>query len=248
MASAGSLPPGLTWNWNLEGGVPSGADIIDYDPNLGSNLKTPVKRNGARYVICYFSAGSWENGRPDMRGLKRGVDYKNKLEGGNQGGSWEAGGKPERWLNIDSKAVRSVMVGRLVNARERGCDAVEPDNLDGDLSSDNKTGFNKTPKQVIAYYKFLADEAHRLGLMIGLKNADGLINQVVGIFDFVIVEECYKYKECDKYKPFERKGKAVLIAEYGSGYRSRCESARKNNFSLTIFPSDRMVKNGKPCR
>lgn len=248
-AQAGPLPSGLTWNWDLEGGIPSGADIIDYDPKLGNNSKAPISRNGARHVICYFSAGSWEAGRPDMGGLKQGVDYKNALQGGNEGGQWKSNGQPERWVNIDSPAVRSVMVGRLVNAKERGCDAVEPDNLDGDLSSDNKSGFNKSQAQVLAYYKFLSDEAHRLGLQIGLKNADDLVGKAVGMFDFVIVEECMKYNECGKYKPFTAQRKAVLIAEYG-GSQEQCARIKKIDpqFSLTIFPADRNVKNGKPCR
>ena len=253
-AGAKSIPPGLTWNWDLEGGIPGGADIIDYDPKLGSGNKSRIQRNGARIVICYFSAGSWENGRPDMGGLRSGIDYKNPLKGGNEGGQWKANGQPERWVNIDSPAVRSVMVGRLVDAKERGCDAVEPDNLDGDLSQDNASGFEKSPSQVLAYYRFLADEAHKLGLSIGLKNADDLASTASSIFDFVIIEECLQNNECHKYRPFLQKGKAVLIAEYSSS-QELCKKAKSsfqkdslNGASITVFPSDRMVKNGRPCR
>ncbi len=245
----GAIPPGLSWNWNLEGGIPSGAAIIDYDPKLGSGSKARVKRNNAKYVICYFSAGSWEKGRPDMGGLKQGRDYGRALGGGNEGGQWKSNGAPERWLNVDSPAVRSVMVGRLVDAKERGCDAVEPDNLDGDMSGDNSTGFKKSRSQMLGYYKFLANEAHRLGLSIGLKNADNLASTAAGIFDFVIVEECFKYGECKKYRPFLQQRKAVLIAEYGLS-RSYCDRVKRElpGASLTIFPGHRMVKNGKPCQ
>lgn len=254
LAQSRPIPPGLTWNWDLEGGIPGGAEILDFDPKLGSGSKAPVPRNGARFVICYFSAGSWENGRPDMGGLKSGIDYKNALKGGNEGGQWRANGQPERWVNIDSPAVRSVMVGRLVNAKERGCDAVEPDNLDGDLSGDNASGFGKSRAQVLGYYRFLVDEAHKLGLAIGLKNADDLAGAAASLFDFVIVEECLQNNECKKYRPFLQNRKAVLIAEYSSD-RELCQKAKQSferdqiqGASVTVFPRDRMVRNGKPCR
>jgi hypothetical protein len=246
-ADPGPIPPLTSWNWNLEGGVPSGAQMIDYDPHLGDKRRPgKVQRNGAEYVICYFSAGSWENGRPDMGGLKRGVDYGNALQGGNSGGRWDSDGQPERWVNIMSPAVRSVMVGRLVDAKQKGCDGVEPDNVDGDLSSDNATGFHNGA-HTVEYLRFLSTEAHRLGLKIGLKNSGDIASKVVGLFDFAIVEECAQYGECGKYKAFPANGKAVFQAEYRGGQRE-CAQAKASRFSLTLFPADRNVKNGRPCR
>lgn len=74
-------------------------------------------------VICYFSAGSYEPNRPDS-GSFTSSDKGNVLEG------WE----DEKWLNIRSTNVRNIMVKRLQLAARKGCDGVDPDNVDGYVS------------------------------------------------------------------------------------------------------------------
>ena len=74
-------------------------------------------------VICYFSAGSWEAWRPDA-GLFAPQDLGNNLNG------WPG----EKWLNTQSQSVRNIMANRIKLASEKGCDAVDPDNMDGFVS------------------------------------------------------------------------------------------------------------------
>ena len=62
-------------------------------------------------------------------------------------------------------------------AVEKGCDAVEPDNVDAFL---NRSGFEITADDQVVYLRWLADEAHARGLSIGLKNAVALVDQVNG--------------------------------------------------------------------
>ncbi len=232
------IPPGSTWLWDLEGGQTSGnADVIDYDPRLGDKARRgqAVFRGRAKYVICYFSAGTWEASRPDMGGLQP-SDIGAVLKGGNSShGTWDDNGKPERILNVESPRVQEVMRGRLDDAAARHCDGVEPDNVD-------------VVKNKVAYMKWLSDEAHKRNLVIGLKNADDLAAQVVSYFDFVIIEQCLQYSECDKYDVFVKAGKAALEAEYRSYSQSLCDTAKKNKFSLTFFPADQNVRNGNPCK
>lgn len=40
----------------------------------------------------------------------------------------------EKWLNINSANVRSIMTKRIQLASSMGCDAVDPDNVDGYVS------------------------------------------------------------------------------------------------------------------
>ena len=47
----------------------------------------------------------------------------------------------ERWLDTRSGNVREIMRGRLQLARDKGCDGVEPDNVDG---FDNNNGLGLT--------------------------------------------------------------------------------------------------------
>ena len=74
-------------------------------------------------VICYFSAGSYEDWRPDASEFKK-EDLGRDLDG------WPG----EKWLDLDSENVRRVMKGRVELAKEKGCDGVDPDNVDGYVS------------------------------------------------------------------------------------------------------------------
>jgi len=156
-----------------------------------------------RFVICYFSAGSYEEGRPDSDAFP-GAAIGNELDG------WPG----ERWLDTRSEAVREIMRARLDLARERGCDAVEPDNVDG---FENEPGFSLTADTQLDYNRFLANEAHARDLSIGLKNDIGQLEDLVDDFDWALNEECFAYEECDAYaSTFLAQGKAVFHAEYVS--------------------------------
>jgi hypothetical protein len=71
-------------------------------------------------VICYFSAGSYEDWRPDASEFKP-EDLGKDLDG------WPG----EKWLDLNSENVRKIMKERIKMASEKGCDGVDPDNVDG---------------------------------------------------------------------------------------------------------------------
>jgi len=71
-------------------------------------------------VICYFSAGSYEEWRPDAQ------DFKSE-DLGKQLDEWPG----EKWLKLGSENVRAIMKTRIEMAKEKGCDGVDPDNVDG---------------------------------------------------------------------------------------------------------------------
>ena len=62
------------------------------------------------------------------------------------------------------------MLARLDLAQQRGCDGVEPDNVQ---SYDDDTGFELTAADQLAFNRRVADEAHARGLAVGLKNGGG---------------------------------------------------------------------------
>jgi hypothetical protein len=119
----------------------SGVDVYDVDLNTTSKTQiTTLKINGKK-VICYFSAGSWEKYRPDQT-LFDPKDIGNKIAKGesSQDGYWPG----EKWLNIKSLRVLAIMVSRIQQAADKGCDAIDPDNVDGygiDQSRPNENGF-----------------------------------------------------------------------------------------------------------
>ena len=65
----------------------------------------------------------------------------------------------------------------------KGCDAVDPDNVDGYT---NAPGFPLTAATQLDYDTFLATSAHARGLAVGLKNNLDQVRSLVSSFDFAI--------------------------------------------------------------
>jgi hypothetical protein len=205
--------PGVTWQWQLTGNLDTSVDAQMFDIDLyTTSAETITKlKSAGKIVICYFSAGSYEPGRPDSDALsKTGL------------GSTLDGWPDEKWLDVRSAAVRDLMKARLDIAKSKGCNGVEPDNVDG---YDNDNGLGLTEKDAIDYDKFLATEAHARGLSIGLKNSLGLASMLVSSFDWALNEECLQYDECDTLEPFIKAGKAVFHCEYGKSTNGICGAA-----------------------
>ncbi|PWN32697.1 family 114 glycoside hydrolase, partial [Meira miltonrushii] len=146
--------------------------------------------------ICYFSAGSYEDWRPDAKKFHK-KDLGAPLEG------WQG----ESWLNVRSANVHNIMKARLDLAVKKGCNAVDPDNVDG---YNNNNGLNLTKKDAINYVNFLAKEAHKRKLAIGLKNAGEIVAKMVDVMDFSVNEQCEQYNECKTFSPFIKKNKPVF--------------------------------------
>jgi len=146
----------------------------------------------------------------------------------------------ERWLDTRSANVRAIMKARLQLAADRGCDGVEPDNMDGYA---NAPGFALTAATQLDYARFIAREARARGLAVGLKNAVDLLAQLEPDFDFAVNEQCHQYEECDGYTAFTAKGKPVFNAEYASkwvndsGQRAQlCAASRAMNLRTLVLP------------
>ncbi|KAM3074370.1 hypothetical protein ACMFMF_006384 [Clarireedia jacksonii] len=173
-----------TWNINLltpldPSNIYANTTIYDIDLFLSANTTPSIIRTlhtQGHKVICYFSAGTIENFRPDVS-LFKPSDYGSQLP------DWPN----EHWANISSPSVHNVMLSRLDLAANQSCDAVDPDNTDG---YSNSNGLHLTEADSIAYIKWLAAEAHARGLAIGLKNSGEIINQVLSDVQFAVNEQC----------------------------------------------------------
>jgi len=220
--------PGTSWQWQLSGTLDTSLDVVMYDIDLFETPDSTIDALHAvgRVVICYFSAGSYENWRPDKD------DFPSSALGKVMDG-WP----DERWLDIRAPELRPIMQRRLDLAAEKGCDGVEPDNVDG---YQNDTGFPLSAADQLAYNRFLAAEAHARGLSVGLKNDLGQIPELVADFDWALNEECFAYDECDALLPFIRAGKAVFQVEYGSANLANtvCPKANALDFDTLIKKLD----------
>ena len=233
-AAHAQVAPLTTWYWQLSGSINTTRNDVVYDIDGADNstdLIQNLKSQGHK-VICYFSAGTWEDWRSDAGAFPQAV------KGSSNG--WPG----EQWLDVRSQVVRDLMTKRLDTFKAKSCDGVEPDNVDGYA---NRSGFPLTAADQISYNSFLADAAHQRGLLVALKNDTDQVKQLVGKFDFAIVEECFRYSECGSYSPFVTAGKAVLAAEYGTFKSARCAKAKALKFSLVFFNKNLNGKTFRPC-
>lgn len=216
--------PGTTWQWQLQGTINTGYDVDMYDIDLFDTPASLIDQLHAdgRVVICYISAGSWENWRPDASRFPAVV--KGKSNG------WAG----ERWLDIRRiDKLGPIMKDRLDLAVAKGCDGIEPDNIDGYT---NNTGFPLTYAHQLAYNRWLAAEAHARGLSIGLKNDLDQVADLVDHYDWAINEQCWQYNECHLLDPFVAAGKAVFGVEYQGNPTSFCPALNGRGFSWLKLP------------
>lgn len=154
-----------------------------------------------RHVICYISAGTWEDWRPDASQFPSSVIGKD-----------DAGWPGEKWLDIRQiSTLAPVLAKRLDMCKAKRFDAVEPDNIDGYA---NDTGFPLSYADQLAFNRWIAAQAHLRGLSIGLKNDADQVNDLVSAFDWALTEDCFAQGWCDQLAPFVRQGKSVFAAEY----------------------------------
>jgi len=194
--------PQTSWQWQLSGEIDTSFDLEMYDIDLFNTAKEVIDQlhDDGRIVVCYFSAGSFEDWRPDA------IDFPSQAIG-DPLEDWEG----EWWLDVRNETVREIMRARLDLAVEKGCDGVEPDNVD---AFDNDNGFGLTAADQLDFNRFLAEQAHERGLSVGLKNDLGQVPDLLNDFDWALNEECFAYDECDELDPFIDAGKAVFHVEY----------------------------------
>ena len=195
--------PGVSWQWQLSGTVDTSFDVEMYDIDLFDTPQETIDllHENGRIVICYFSGGNYEEWRSDAGDFPAAV-LGNTLDG------WP----DERWLDIRQiSELEPIMTARLDLAVSKGCDGVEPDNVDGYA---NDSGFPLTAQDQLDYNIWLANAAHDRNLSIGLKNSLDLIPNLVDYFDWALNEQCYQYDECEMLRPFTDTNKAVFGVEY----------------------------------
>ncbi|MFD1932097.1 endo alpha-1,4 polygalactosaminidase [Nonomuraea mangrovi] len=220
-----------SWQWQLSS-VPGEPflNVTMYDIDGFNATAATVRRlhetKAGRKVVCYVSAGSYEDWRPDAAQFPASVLGAGLDE-------WPG----ERWLDIRQYGgpLGQIMRARMDMCKSKGFDAIEFDNVDGYT---NETGFPLTAAHQIAYNAWLANEAHARGLSVGLKNDIAQIPQLLPYFDWALNEQCWQYSECTTgqngdygYDQFVSAGKAVFTVEYELGTSKFCAKSNAQNFN-----------------
>lgn len=217
---------GLTWQWqignnNIDTSI--AADVYDVDLYVNQSIIDELHAKG-RKVIGYMSVGSWEDWRPDKDQFPPevlGKDYE--------------GWKGEKWLDVRKMdKLAPILVARLDLCKAKGFDAVEPDNME---IHTNDTGFPLTYEDQLKFALWLADESHKRGLAIGIKNAPDQVKDLVNHFDFAITEDAFFYGWAEKMNPFIEVDKPVFAAEYTDmnvDFDAACKWGKSKGFSFIL--------------
>ena len=222
IACEGCWHPSLntSWQWQLSGAVDTSLDVQMYDIDgfeNGAGVVSGLHSDG-RKVVCYISAGSWENWRPDAG------RFPESVKGAPNG--WPG----ERWLDIRRLgALGQIMRDRVKMCAKRGYDAVEFDNVDG---FQNRTGFPLTGADQLRYNVFLANLAHKHAMSAVLKNDVGQTSKLLPYFDIALNEQCFQYSECGKLRAFVNAGKPVFGVEYKLDTSQFCPEANAMDFNF----------------
>ncbi len=240
-ASAGAAPSWwkppqqLTWFWQLQGSVSNAHQVAAYDIDGFENEASEVAALHAqgKHVICYIDAGTAENFRPDYSAFPK------SLLGRSNG--WPG----EKWLDIRKlSTIEPIMAKRFAMCREKGFDAVEPDNIE---AFSNKSGFAITPQQQLAYNEWIAEDVHSLSMAALQKNDGEQTPQLHAYFDGALTEQCNQYEECADFQPYLAAGEPVINAEYRKRTSQFCAPDRAAGIMGVRFALSLNGKRFEPC-
>ncbi len=229
-------PTTAPWQWQLQGPIDTSvpASVYEIDGFFVSAKTVRELHSEGRKATCYLDVGSWENFRPDKDQFPKSVIGKRYQ-----------GFPSERWIDIRKISVLAPPLRKRFDiCKRKGFDAVEPDNINGYT---NPTGFPLTASDQLRFNRWVSRQVHSRGMSVALKNDPEQAKQLVGDFDFAVVEQCFQYHECGRFSPFIKAGKAVFEAEYEISPNKYCKRAKALQFSSIRKSYPLTAKPWKPC-
>ncbi len=218
---------GTTWQWQIGGGAFDGSmavQVFDIDWEVEASTVQSLHAAGKK-VICYVSVGSWEEWRPDA------AQFPDTVIGKDYPG-WPG----EKFVDIRAQALRDIMAKRLDVCRQKGFDAVEPDNMD---VFEADSGFPLTRADGIDYAQWLAEQSHRRGMAIVQKNASSIVRDIRASYDGALTEDCYDGGWCADMQPYLDHNQPVFACEYASAiFSAACTWGQAKKYSFILKKED----------
>jgi Glycoside-hydrolase family GH114 len=263
----GFIDTGVTGR-SFASGRPVAPRVFDIDPwqdgkcyrsaNYGVLNVAAVRALHARRkrVVAYVDAGTAENWRPDY-GEYGAFDRSCH---GCLFGKALSRYRDEYYLNINADAlgvnphthrrqtqrafILSELARRVAKAVRLRFDAVEFDNVD---AWENPTGVRISPATQLVFNAEIANLAHRMGIRVALKNDPGQLAALERYYDFAISEQCFEYRQCEVYRPWVRRRRAVLDVEYSVRPSRFCRRADRLGLSAFRTTDDLYGRPYAPC-
>ncbi len=238
-------PTALAWQWEIShplnlnsptdmgtgqstysGAVAAAPEVYDIDGFDNPASTVAALHAAGKKVVCYIEVGSAENYRPDYSTFPAAVLGKTM-----------SGYAAERYIDIRSPQVVSIIKARIKMCADKGFDAIEPDIDESYMSN---TGFPLTKAIEEAYMTTLTNYAHSLGVAMWGKNPDDTEDSyaadMVNVFDAILTESCNQYNTCTYLDAYTGK-KPVFNAEYKTSPNTFCPADTKRvGWSGVKFP------------
>jgi hypothetical protein len=228
-------PQRLTWFWQLQGTVRNEQPVAAYDIDGFENEASEVAALHAlgKRAICYIDVGTAEKFRPDYGSFPAATLGRSN--------GWPG----ERWLDIRRLgAIEPIMAARFAMCRNKGFDAVEPDNIEAYA---NNSGFPITAEQQLTYNEWIATEVHSLEMAVLQKNDGEQAARLQPDFDGALSEQCNQYRECADFQPYLAAGKPVLNAEHHKSTAKFCPADDAAGIMGARFAVSLNGKKFEPC-
>ena len=208
------------------------ATMLDYgdgDPvmvpagGLAGTIAELRGRASPPIIICRFTAGAVRLSDPDARkfpGFEAAPPERPDPPAAGSAIGWstfDPQAPDERFLDIRAQsraAWSAVMWKRFDLAAEIGCDGIDPDKSHVAMSD---PGWTMEAAEQTSWLEELADQAHQRELSIGMRNGHTLPGQVDALaddFDWMMVERCGEFQDCDLVRPFINLQRAVFAIDY----------------------------------
>ncbi len=231
MVGAINLPPSgkVSWDWQIGAGteanvgLPAGVKLLDLDGFDMSAAKVASLKSSGVYAVCYINAGSYEPGRPDSAMYPAALKLQADPD-------WPG----EFFLDVTDvfkpgSVLASILQARFKMCKDKGFDALEPDNLQND---ENITSGQITLQQQLDFNGWVADAAHAAGLAVFQKNGPDKVllkdrtgKMMVEKFDGILNEQCQEFTECAALAEYPMRGKPALDVEYKAALTVDCAAS-----------------------
>ncbi|CAI5983115.1 unnamed protein product [Closterium sp. NIES-64] len=162
----------------------------------------------------------------------------------------------ERWLDVKSPVVKAIMEKRINLAKSKGCDGVDPDNINAysnNIMAQAISQFTVTADDQFKCNSWIANAVHKYGMSVGLKYPGPLAPSfMANLFVWAIIESCiylsdfsdgewysgkYQY---DYSNEFIVRNKAVFSIEYKELWgtpagQAFCAISNAHGFNTNLF-------------
>jgi hypothetical protein len=219
------LAEGAAWQYQLVEAIDPALPVELFIVDLFEAEQPSIDAMHAsgKLVVAYLSAGTREDFRDD-------ADRFPDAAVGNPLANYPN----EAWLDVRDATVRSVMAARLDVAQAKRFDGVLPTNMTAYTSD---SGFALSAADQLAYTVWLAAEARRRGLSVGMSGDFGRSAELVAHHDFALGYGCLARGTCAQLAPFAAQGKPVLDVETEGEQAAVCAAAAQQGVNALLKQS-----------